>query len=139
MDPMNFNHINKNLTVLFFFFYHKLMVSYRWKYKKYRKIYLGLNMSSIFLTVVESALSPFFIGTLPATGISQIKSNNVNSFINSMIRCWFNLHLIYGENILLSDLKVLDDIVRDLCPPINNVSNIYSKLYVRDWTKLFIC
>ena len=35
----------------------------------------------------------------------------------------------YEEKILLSDLKVLDDIVIDLCPPINGISKKYDRIY----------
>ena len=50
-------------------FYHKLIVCYRWKY---RKIYIGLNISSIFLTVAESALTPFTLVTVRPTGCGLI-------------------------------------------------------------------
>ena len=35
----------------------------------------------------------------------------------------------YDEVVLLSDLKVLDDIVTDLCPPINGNSKKYDEIY----------
>ena len=35
----------------------------------------------------------------------------------------------YDESILLSDLKLIDDIVTDLCPPINDISKKYDKMY----------
>ena len=35
----------------------------------------------------------------------------------------------YDEVVLLSDLKVIDDIATDLCPPINGMSKKYEKIY----------
>ena len=39
-------------------YYHKLAICYKWKYKRLKKIKLALNMSSIALTVIGSALVP---------------------------------------------------------------------------------
>ena len=33
------------------------------------------------------------------------------------------------ESIFLSDLKITDDVVTDLCPPINGMSKKYDKIY----------
>lgn len=35
----------------------------------------------------------------------------------------------YDESILLSDLKIIDDTVTDLCPPINGISKRYDNIY----------
>ena len=35
----------------------------------------------------------------------------------------------YSEEFFLSDVKVLDDIVCDLCPPVNGMSDRYDKKY----------
>ena len=40
-------------------YYHKLATCYKWKYKKLKKTKLLLNMPSISLTVIGSALMPF--------------------------------------------------------------------------------
>ena len=35
----------------------------------------------------------------------------------------------YDEKVLLSKIKVIDDIISDLCPPINGMSKKYDKIY----------
>ena len=36
--------------------------------------------------------------------------------------------MTYDELIFLSDLKLIDDVVTDLCPPINGTSKKYDKI-----------
>ena len=48
--------------------------------------------------------------------------------ITTQLKCCLS-GVRYDEVVLLSDLKVIDDIVTDLCPPINCVSKNYDKMY----------
>ena len=36
--------------------------------------------------------------------------------------------MTYEEAIFLSDLKIMDNVVTDLCPPINGMSKIYDEI-----------
>lgn len=52
-----------------YIYYHKLYTRYKWKYKKYKKIKLTLNMTSVGMTVVEAVLAPLTsLATLSISG-----------------------------------------------------------------------
>ena len=54
-------------------YYHKLYTCYKWKYKKLKKIKLALNMTSMSLTVVGSALVPVtHFSSLSITGVGAL-------------------------------------------------------------------
>ena len=115
-------------------YYHKLYTCYKWKYKKLKTIKLALNMSSISLTVVGIALAPFtHFANLSITGVGVIIQGYVtkSDIAKKIESCRFaytsyNKILIqlgtyfrgisYDEKVFLTDTKILDGIVTDICP-----------------------
>ena len=153
---IDFNHISSDLSAeeveklkRWFTYYHKLCTCYKWGYKRAKKTRLILNMASIGLTsmgiIIGSAImNPIVIGVLSGTGI-LIQGYTAKSKLPSKVEeCKFAYTsyqkvltqlrsylrgLPYDSATLLSDLKVLDDIVTDLCPPVNGMSIRYDKIY----------
>ena len=60
------------------FFYHRLTVYYKWKYKRLKKILLFLNMVSISLTVAGTGLAPI-------THYTSLSMNGCGVFIQGYI------------------------------------------------------
>ena len=126
-------------------YYHKSATCYKWKYKKLKTIKLALNMSSMSLTVAGSALVPFtHFASLSITGVGVIIQGYVTRFdiakkidscrfaytsynkILVQLRMYFR-GIPYDEKVFLTDTKVLDDIVIDICPTINGMSKKYDR------------
>ena len=153
---IDFNHISSDLSAeeveklkRWYSYYHKLCICYKWKFKRLKKVRLVLNMSSIGLTtlgiIVGSAImNPIVIGVLAGAGVLiqgyTTRSNlsrrvdETNFAYTSYQKVLTQLRsylrgLPYDSQTLLSDLKVLDDIVIDLCPPVNGMSIRYDKIY----------
>ena len=126
--------------------YHRLFKCYQWKYKKLRRLKLSLEMPSIGLTVVGSVvgavtLNPIVIACVAGPGVliqGYLTKSNLNISVD---RCRFAYTsykkilvqlksflrgLPYDENLLLSDIKVLDDIVIDQCPSIDKYFEKYN-------------
>ena len=153
---MNFNHISNKLSEdrvkelkALYNNYHRLQTCYKWKYKKLKRVYLSLQMSSISLTVIGSVvgsitLNPIVIGCLTGLGVSihgYITKSNISEKVNKckfaytsyekvciQIKCFLR-GLQSDENSFLTDLKVLDDIVIDQCPTIDEYVNRYNKQF----------
>ena len=150
---IDFNHFSEKLTSeevsklkRWYECYHKLYTCYKWKYKKYKKIKLYLNMSSVGLTALGAILAPLTnLATLSISGGGMLIQGYIsNSNIQrNMKTCRFGYTsyekvltqlksclrgVPYDELVLLSDLKVIDDIVTDLCPPINGNSKKYDTI-----------
>ena len=151
-----YNHISKNLSEdevtklkQWYLYYHKLYTCYKWKYKKLKKTKLSLNMVSLGLTVSGTiaggiTLNPIILGCISGPGIliqGYLSKSNIKTK-TEMCRYAYTSYqkiltqlksylrgMTYDESILLSDLKIIDDIVTDLCPPINGMSKKYDKIY----------
>ena len=106
-------------------------------------------MSSISLTVIGSivgsiTLNPIVIGCLTGLGVlihGYITKSNISDKVNKckfaytsyekvciQIKCFLR-GLQSDENSFLTDLKVLDDIVIDQCPTIDEYVNRYNKQF----------
>ena len=84
------NHTSRNLSeeevdklIKWYSYYHKLYTCYKWKYKKLKKIKMGLNMTSKGLTVSGTivggvTLNPIILGCMsgPGTLIQGYLSNS---------------------------------------------------------------
>ena len=103
-------------------FYHRLSVCYEWKYKRFKKILLFLNMTSISFTIVDTSLPPITHYTSLSTSSCGVC---IQVYISDKIqRCKFTYH---------SNQVLYDEKISDLCPPINGMSKRYDKL----WQKKF--
>ena len=130
--------------------YHRLQTCYKWKYKKLRRLKLSLELSSIGLISIGAivggvTLNPIILGSLTGSGI-VIQAYLTKSDLNMRVdRCRFAYTsyerilvqiksflrgLTYDENMFLSDLKILDDIVIDQCPSIDKYFEKYSKIFI---------
>lgn len=134
---MSFNHISKKLSDLYMY-YHKLATCYRWKYKSLR-IGISLNMTGIGLTVAGVivggvTLNPVILGFLTGAGVliqgyltkSGISNKTekckfaYTSYDKTLIQLQSFLRGIpFDEVVFLSNMKVVEDIVIDSCPPVD--------------------
>ena len=122
--------------------YHKLFKCYQWKYLKLKKIHMSLHISSITLTVVGTitgsvTLNPIVAGCVVGAGVViqgyLAKSNIVQliaqcrlaytSYEKILIQLKSYLRgLEYDMKILLSDIKIIDEMVIDQCPSADDFS-----------------
>ena len=154
---INFNHISNQLNEdeisklkALYRHYHRLHISFQWKYKKLRRLKLLLELSSIALTTIGAiagsiTLNPIILASLSGSGI-MIQSYLMKSDLNKRVdRCRFAYTsyekvlvqlksflrgLPYDEAMFLSDIKILDDIVIDQCPSINKYFDQYNSTFV---------
>lgn len=152
----NFNHISDTLSEdrikelkSLYKNYHRLQVCYKWKYKKLRRIVLSLQMSSIGSTVTGTVvgsftLNPIVIGCLTGSGIliqGYITRSNISDKVEKckfaytnyekvcvQIKCFLR-GLPSDDNAFLTDLKVLDDIIIDQCPTVDEYVKKYNDKY----------
>ena len=149
----NWNHISDDLNEnqilelkALYKCYHRLFKCYQWKYKKLKRLKLSLEMSSIALTVTGSiagavTLNPIVITCVAGPGIIIQGYLTKSNLINNVELCKFAYvsyekilvqlrsflrGLPYNNNLFLSDIKVLDDIVIDQCPSIDKYFEKYN-------------
>ena len=153
----NWNHISDKLTddeitelQNLYKHYHKLFKCYQWKYKKLRRLKLSLHLSSIGLTVVGTitgsvTLNPVIAGCVVGAGVIiqgyMAKSDLVQriakcrlaytSYEKIMVQLRSYLRgMEYDENVLLSDIKVIDDMIIDQCPSVDEYFEKYKKKFI---------
>ena len=127
--------------------YHRLFKCYHWKYKKLRKLKLTLQLSSISLTVVGTitgsvTLNPVVAGTVVGAGViiqGYLAKTNLlqkigkcrfayTSYEKIMVQLRsFMRGIPYDENVFLSDIKIIDDMIIDQCPSADEYSKKYKK------------
>ena len=149
----NWNHISDDLNEnqiselkALYKCYHRLFKCYQWKYKKLKRLKLSLEMSSIAMTIIGSVvgavtLNPIVIACVAGPGIMIQGYLTKSNLMNNVERCKFAYTsykkiliqlknflrgLPYDNNLLLSDIKVLDDIVIDQCPSIDKYLEKYN-------------
>ena len=157
MSIFKWNHISKNLTSdeitklqNLYKHYHKLFKCYQWKYKKLRRLKLSLQLSSISLTVVGTitgsiTLNPVVAGTVVGAGViiqGYLAKTNLlqrvakcrlayTSYEKIMVQLRHFLRGIpYDENVFLSDIKIIDDMIIDQCPSIDEYFKKYNKKFI---------
>ena len=126
--------------------YHRLFKCYQWKYKKLKRSKLSLEMSSLAMTITGSVvgavtLNPIVIACLAGPGIMIQGYLTKSNLMINVERCRFAYTsykkisiqlksflrgLPYDKNLLLSDIKILDDIVIDQCPSIDKYLEKYN-------------
>ena len=149
---IKFNHIStdeKQKLFNLYFYYHKLAVSYKWKYKRLKRLILLANMSSVGLTSIGAivggvTMNPVILGVLTDTGV-MIKGYMSNSDVSNKVeRCTFAYtnyekvltqirSLLRGipsdETIFMSEVRFLDDMVTDSCPLVDSLFAKYESKY----------
>ena len=154
---MNFNHISENLNEYeviklktLYETYHRLYKCYEMKFKRLKRLKTLLEMSSIFLTVSgviigSVTLNPIILGSITGSGVliqGFLTKSDINKRVNMCRFAYTSYQKIlvqlksylraieYNENELLSDIKIIDDIIIDQCPSIEKMSEIYSKKFI---------
>jgi hypothetical protein len=142
---LDFNHISKDLDkevkkelVDLYKYYDLRFRGYRKWHKKLKKRKLYLHMTSIGFTTADGivggvTVNPIVIGTLAGIGgviQGYIAKTELNKKVKRTRIAWSNYQGVctqirsflrgmdYNSEIFLSDLKVVDDMVSDLCPPL---------------------
>ena len=130
--------------------YHRLFKCYHWKYKKLRKLKLTLQLSSISLTVVGTitgsvTLNPVVAGIVVGAGViiqGYLAKTNLlqkigkcrfayTSYEKIMVQLRsFMRGIPYDENVFLSDIKIIDDMIIDQCPSADEYSKKYKKKFI---------
>ena len=151
------NHISTLLTEeeiiklkKLYMHYHRLYKCYYWKYKKLKRLYLTLTLSSIGLTVVGTisgtiTLNPIVMAGVAGPGVmiqGYLTKSNLRQKITKCHFAYTSYKKIlvqlrnflsgstYDENIFLSDNKVIDELIIDQCPIIDAYFVKYDKLFL---------
>ena len=152
----NWNHISDKLTEdqikelkALYKNYHRLFKCYEWKYKKLKRLKLSLEMTSISLVTIGGIVgavtaNPIILGCISGPGVLIQGYLTKSNLINNVERCKFAYTtykkilvqlksflrgLEYDDVMLLSDLKILDDIIIDQCPCIDNYFDKYNSKF----------
>ena len=97
---IEFNHISSNLSEeidklkKWYKYYHKLYTCHKWKYKKFKRARLLLNMTSASLVVIghiagSVTANPIVLGCISGPGVliqCYIKKSGIN---NKLVMCRF--------------------------------------------------
>ena len=153
-----FNHIDEKLSQkqiselkALYKYYHRLYTCYRWKYKRLRRLKLTLELSSLGLTTIGSiagvvTLNPIILGTIAGSGImvqAYLVKSDLNKRVDRSRFAYVSYEKIlvqlksflrglpYDENIFLSDIKIIDDIVIDQCPSIDKYFDKYNNTFIQ--------
>ena len=154
----NWNHISENLTddqiselKALYKFYHKKYWLFKMTFKYFKKAELVCNIGSVLLVVTGTVvggvtLNPIVLGTVSGAGLllktySEIKNykrkiemskfaytsyakilNDLRSFIRG---------LNYDEKEFLDYVKVLDEIIIDMCPLTDKFEKKYNKVFIQ--------
>ena len=130
--------------------YHRLFKCYQWKYKRLRRLKLTLELSSISLTVIGTitgtiTLNPIVIGCVAGPGVIIQGHLTKSDLMRRADRCRFAYTayekilvqlksflrgLPYDENVFLSDIKTIDDIVIDQCPSVDKYFEKYNSKFI---------
>ena len=132
--------------------YHRLFKCYHWKYKKLRRLKISLQLSSISLTVIGTitgsvTLNPVVGGTVVGAGViiqGYLAKTNLlqrigkcrlayTSYEKIMVQLrHFMRGMPYDENVFLSDIKIIDDMIIDQCPSADEYSKKYNKKFIEE-------
>ena len=130
--------------------YHRLFKCYHWKYKKLRRLKISLQLSSISLTVIGTitgsvTLNPVVGGTVVGAGViiqGYLTKTNLSQRIGKCRLAYTSYEKImvqlrsfmrgmpYDENVFLSDIKIIDDMIIDQCPSADEYSKKYNKKFI---------
>ena len=151
-----FNHIDKgmkpeevDMLKKLYHHYHKKTWCYKKAYKHFKKINLGLHLTSIGLTstgviVGGVTLNPIVLGTISGCGIliqGFLKSKNYNRKIEMCKFAYTSYQKIlnkirtylrgeqYDAEKLTEQLNWLDDEITDLCPIVDKFKAKYDKIF----------
>lgn len=153
---VNFNHISKSLSnedkekfINLYKTHHKLAKCYKIKYntKKYRLLFMRV-ISKVLVTVGAAVggitLNPVVLGSISGLGmviISYFDKSNLHKDIEKCKLAYTSYEKVltelrnylrgvhYDETKFLSNITLLDDMITDNCPSIDNVAGKYNRKY----------
>ena len=154
----NWNHISENLTEdqiselkALYKFYHKKYWLFKMTFKYFKKAELSCNIISALLvtlgTVVGAVtLNPIILGTISGSGVLLKTYSEAKNFKRKIEMCKFaytsyekvltDLRSFmrgqeYNDKGFLDYVKVLDDIIIDMCPLTDKFEEKYNKVFIQ--------
>ena len=132
--------------------FHRLFKCYQWKYLKLKKTKLSLQLTSITLTVVGTitgsiTMNPIVAGVVVGSGVIVQGFLAKSNIIQRVAQCRlayttyekilvqlksFLRGMEYDMKIFLSDVKIIDEMVIDQCPLVDDLFEKYDKRYNAD-------
>ena len=129
--------------------YHRLFKCYQWKYLKLKKMKLSLQLTSITLTVVGTitgsvTMNPIVAGIVVGSGVVVQGFLAKSNIIQRVAQCRlahttyekilvqlksFLCGMEYDMKVFLSDVKIIDEMVIDQCPLVDDLFEKYDKRY----------
>ena len=155
----NWNHVSEKLTEnqiselkALYKFYHKKYWLAKMTFKYFKKAELACNIGSALLVVIGTVvggvtLNPIVLGTISGSGLllktySEIKNYKrkiemTNFAYKSYSKVLADLRsfmrgLKYDEKEFLDYVKVVDEIIIDMCPLTDKFEKKYNKVFIQE-------
>ena len=154
----NWNHVSENLTEdqiselkALYKFYHKKYWLFKMTYKYFKKAELACNIGSVSLVVTGTVvggvtLNPIVLGTVSGAGRLLKTYSEAKNYkrkiemckfayttyekILTHLRC-FMRGLEYNDKEFIDYVKVLDEIIIDMCPLTDKFEKKYNKVFIQ--------
>ena len=154
----NWNHISENLTEdqiselkALYKFYHKKYWLFKMNFKHFKKAELTCNIVSVFLVVTGTVaggltLNPIPLGTISGAGLLLKTFSEAKNYKRKIEMCKFAYTsyekvltdlrsfmrgLEYDLKDFLDYVKVIDDIIIDMCPLTDKFERKYNKMFIQ--------
>ena len=154
----NWNHVSENLTEdqiselkALYKFYHKKYWLFKMTFKYFKKAELTCNIGSVLLVVIGTVvggvtLNPIILGTISGSGVLLKTYSEAKNYKRKIEMCKFAyttyakvLTLLrsfmrgqeYNDKEFLDYVKVIDDIIIDMCPIADRFEKKYNKVFIQ--------
>ena len=145
----NWNHVSEKLTenqiselkALYKFYYKKYWLA-KMTYKYFKKTELACNIGSALLvatgTIVGGVtLNPIPLGVISGTGLllkTYSETKNFKKKIEMSKFAYTSMRgLEYNDKEFLDFIKILDDIIIDMCPLTDKFEKKYNKVFIQQY------
>ena len=157
-DIFDWNHISDKLTEeqvaelkALYKFYHKKYWLFKMTFKYFKKAELACNIGSVTLVVTGTVvggvtLNPIVLGTISSAGLLLRTFSEAKNYKRKIEMCKFAYTsyekvltdlrsfmrgLEYNNKKFLDYVKVLDDIIIDMCPLSDKFEKKYNKMFIQ--------
>ena len=154
----NWNHISEKLTEkqiselkALYKFYHKKYWLAKMTFKYFKKVELVCNIGSTLLVVTGTVvggvtLNPIVLGTISGSGLLLKTYSEIKNYERKIEMCKFAYTsyekvltdlrsfmrgVKYDEKEFLDHVKVVDDIIIDMCPLTDKFEKKYNKVFIQ--------
>ena len=154
----NWNHVDENLgedqiseLKALYKFYHKKHWLYKMTFNYYKKAELVCNIGSVLMVVTGGVvggvtLNPIVIGTISGAGLllkTYSEAKNFQRKIEMTKFAYTSYEKIltdlrsfirgreYNDKAFLDYVKVIDDIIIDMCPIVDRFEKKYNKVFIQ--------